>query len=142
MAFQRCAREDPTFDKLFGEFLNGTDEQRCSRFKYLPRLDVAPSFVLSGVRMMGGEKPTMLCKKLKSHFFRGNNYIEIDIDVASSSVARGVTGMILPKITAVVVSHAFILEGHSEDELPERILGCFTTQYVDLRNTVRISPGK
>merc|ERR1711924_568778 len=97
--------EDPVFDTMFEEFVNGTDEQRIARFKYLPRLDVAPKAVLSSVRMIGGEKPTMLCKKLTPRFFRGDNYVEVNIDVASSSVANMVTGFILPKVTVVVVSH-------------------------------------
>lgn len=129
--------EDPAFDAIFQDFLDGTDEQRKERFKYLPRLDVAPSMVMSGVRMMGGEKPTMLCKKLTPRFFRGVNYMEVNIDISSSKVANMVTGLIVPKIEGTITSHAFLLQANDESELPERCLGCIKVQRVDMiPNTV------
>jgi hypothetical protein len=140
-AFQRRVPvgNDPVFDKLFEEFLNGSDAQRKARFKYLPRIDVAPKMLLRGVRMIGGEKPTMLCNKLTPTFFRGDNYIEVTIDIASSKPANMVTGLILPKLADVVVSHAFLLEGHSEEELPERIMGCVKTSGLRIEeNTVSV----
>jgi len=140
-AFQRRVPvgNDPVFDKLFEEFLNGSDAQRKTRFKYLPRIDVAPKMLLRGVRMIGGEKPTMLCNKLTPTFFRGDNYIEVTIDIASSKPANMVTGLILPKLADVVVSHAFLLEGHSEEELPERIMGCVKTSGLRIEeNTVSV----
>jgi len=140
-AFQRRVPvgNDPVFDKLFDEFLNGTDKQRKSRFKYLPRIDVAPKMLLRGVRMIGGEKPTMLCNKLTPTFFHGDNYIEVTIDIASSKPANMVTGLILPKLASVVVSHAFLLEGHTEEELPERIMGCVKTSGLQIEeNTISV----
>ena len=87
--------------------------------------------------MVGGEKPTLLCNKLRSKFFQGHNYIEVDIDIASQKIAKSVTGVVLPKLTKTIVSHAFLLEGQSEDELPERVLGLCRTQKPDMiKNTV------
>lgn len=47
MAFERRlpVGDDPTFDTLFEEFRSGTDDQRRSRFKYIPSLKVAPWMV-------------------------------------------------------------------------------------------------
>lgn len=140
-AFQRrtAVGIDPVFDKLFEELIDGSDEQRMSRFKYLPRLDVAPQMVLKGVKLLGGEKPTMLTKKLTPSFYRGDNYFEVNIDIASSKVANMVAGLILPKVNKVVVSHGFILEGHSERELPEKLMAAVTTAGVEMvQNTVII----
>ena len=54
----------------------------------------------------------------------------MDVDVASSLVANTVAGLVLPQVSGVVVSHAFVLEGQTEDELPERLLGCVRAQGV------------
>jgi len=132
---------DPIFDKLLDEFVNGTDEQRKARFKYLPRLDDAPRLVLFSAKQMGGEKPTLLANKLVPVFSRGPNYIEVEIDIASSKIANMVAGLILPKLTSCVVSHAFILQGESPEELPERVMGVCRTQTTDmLGNTVVLEP--
>jgi hypothetical protein len=138
-AFQRTQPEgaDPVVSRLLREFVDGTNDFRMQRFKYIPRIDLAPKAVMRGIRMIGGVKPTLLCKKLKSSFHRGPNYMEINIDIASSKIANAVTGIILPKIADVVVSHAFLLEGRSEAELPERVLGSLRTQGVNMSdNTV------
>lgn len=128
---------DAVSDGLWHDFVNGTTEARNSRFKYLPRLDAGPRFVLSSVRLLGGEKPTLLCNKLTPFYFSGPNYFEIDIDVASSRVANMVTGLIIPKISEVAVSHAFLIEGLTEKELPERVLACIRhTKVPMLANTV------
>lgn len=117
--------------------ITGTDEQRRSRFKYLPRLEVAPKVVMSGVKMVGGEKPTMLCNKLRDTYFVGPNYLEINIDISSSKFANMVSGIILPKITSVVVAHAFILQGNTDEELPERCLSVIRSGGIKLiENTV------
>jgi len=140
-AFERIlpVGSDPVVDRLFQDFLDGTDDQRRKRFKYIPRLDVAPSMVLSGVRMLGGEVPTLLCNKLTAEYFRGKNYIEVSIDIASSRAANMVAGLILPKITVVCVTHTFLLEGHSASELPERVLGTITAGRIQMiANTVKI----
>lgn len=56
MAFERRlpVGEDPTFDKLFDEFRSGTDDQRRSRFKYIPSLKVAPWMVSTLVDCVDG----------------------------------------------------------------------------------------
>ena len=66
--------------------------------------------------------------------------MEVDIDISSSKIANMVTGMILPKLASVVVSHAFLLEGLSDDELPERVLAAVRTAGIQMHNTVQISP--
>ena len=51
---------------------------------------------------------------------RGPNYLEVDVDVASSSVAATVVGLVQGATKALVVDMGVVLEGHTSDELPER----------------------
>ena len=48
------------------------------------------------------------------------------------------TGIILPKLANVVVSHAFLLEGHGEEELPERVLAAARSAGIQMHNTVQL----
>jgi len=142
-AFQRVMPKgaDAIADNLWDIMLNGTDDQKKARFKYLPRIDVGPSMVTGSIRMMGGEKPTMLCNKLNHRFYRGPNYLEIDIDISSSKLANMVSGLIIPNVAKLVVGHAFLIEGHTEEELPERVLAACTIQGLTIDgNVISVEP--
>lgn len=54
---------------------------------------------------------------------RGDGYMEVDIDVGSSSVAATVVGLVQGATKSLVVDMGIVLEGHTRDELPESLLG-------------------
>ena len=54
---------------------------------------------------------------------RGPGYMEVDIDVGSSSVAATVVGLVQGATKSLVVDMGIVLEGHSAEELPESLLG-------------------
>ena len=54
---------------------------------------------------------------------RGPGYVEVDIDVGSSSVAATVVGLVQGATKSLVVDMGIVLEGHTRDELPESLLG-------------------
>jgi hypothetical protein len=141
-AFERSVPSgvDPSFDRLFAQFMSGLeDSARQSMLKYIPAIKHAPWAVLASIRALGGERPTILCKKLESTFHRGANYIEVDVDVGSSTIACAITGRVLPVVAGLIIEHAFVLEGKTEDELPERLLAAIRVQEVDLlSNTVEV----
>ena len=58
--------------------------------------------------------------------------MEVDIDVASSSVASTVVGMVQGATKSLVVDMGIVLEGHTNDELPERLLGSVRFSRVDM----------
>lgn len=123
---------DPTMDRVWGNFVEGTDAFRQDRFKYIASLKVAPWAVLAGIRTLGGEKPTIIGNKLHTPYFRGRNYLEVDIDISSSTIACSVTGLVIPKISGMEIEHAFLIEGKSGEELPERCLCAIRIQQSDL----------
>lgn len=123
---------DPAFDLLLDEFVTGDEEQRRNRLKYFPQIKHAPWLVMQGVRSMGAERPTMLCRKLATRCHNGPNYCEVDVDVGSSSIANAVTNLLLPALSSVTIEHAFIMEGLTAAELPERVLGCMRIQQADI----------
>ena len=61
-------------------------------------------------------------------------YLEIDVDVGSSKVGGGILGMVKGSAKALTIDLSFLLEGHQEDELPERLIGGCRIHKPDLNN--------
>ncbi|RYR76781.1 hypothetical protein Ahy_A01g001330 isoform C [Arachis hypogaea] len=75
------------------------------------------------VKRAVGTKACLLGKAVTCKYFRQDNFLEIDVDIGSSSVARGVIGLVLGYVTNIVVDLAILIEAKEEEELPEYILG-------------------
>lgn len=110
---------DPVLDRAITNFINGDDEYRSSRWKFIPRM-IEGNFI---VKRTVGETPAIIGKKLTHNFYKGNNYLEIQCDVTSSSIARGILAMVHTYTKSVVIDLVFMLEPQATEELPERILG-------------------
>ena len=127
--------ENSPFSELLNDFLDGDDAFRNSRFKLIPTV-VDGSFI---IKQAVGSKPALIGNKLKCPYTKGSNYFEIDIDIASNSVANTVVGMVRGVTKSLVVDIAFLFESQSEEELPETILGTVRLQHVSLDDPVKIS---
>ena len=110
-------------------FLFGDDDTyRDDRFKLTPRIAEATWVVRRAV----GQSPVLLGKKLKQHYFRGDDYLELDIDIGSSSVAAGVVRLCGGIAKALVVDISFVLEATHVLELPESVLGTIQIANMDV----------
>lgn len=67
-------------------------------------------------------------------YYKGVNYFEINVDVGSSKIASMVNGIILKGASSVITDLAFLFEGQSPEELPERMLGCLRFHSCDIAN--------
>ncbi|KAM7268894.1 hypothetical protein ACFE04_011060 [Oxalis oulophora] len=106
-------------DSLLGKFVDGTDMFRDSRFKLIPSIVQGYWMVKRAV----GTKACLLGKAVTCRYCRQDNFLEIDVDIGSSSVARSVIGLVLGYVTTIVVDLAILIEAKEEAELPEYILG-------------------
>ncbi|XP_024530767.1 protein ENHANCED DISEASE RESISTANCE 2 isoform X2 [Selaginella moellendorffii] len=104
---------------LLDKFANGDDAFRNARFKLIPSI-VEGYWV---VKRAVGTKACLLGRAVTCHYIREDNYFEIDVDIGSSSVARGVIGLVLGYVTNIVVDLAVLIEAKEESELPEYLLG-------------------
>ncbi|XP_021634839.1 protein ENHANCED DISEASE RESISTANCE 2 isoform X2 [Manihot esculenta] len=104
---------------LLGKFVDGTDMFRDSRFKLIPSIIEGYWMVKRAV----GTKACLLGKAVTCKYLRQDNFLEIDVDIGSSSVARSVIGLVLGYVTSLVVDLAILIEAKEEEELPEYILG-------------------
>jgi len=115
--------EDKAFDFALSTFLNGDAKYRNDRFKFLCLVKEAPWALKVAVSSLGGERPVLVGNKLETRSFVGKNYLEMDINVASSKVAVMLNSVIIRASAALTVDMAFTIEGLTPQELPERVLG-------------------
>ncbi|OIW18617.1 hypothetical protein TanjilG_13369 [Lupinus angustifolius] len=121
-------------DSLLAKFVDGSDMFRDSRFKLIPSIVEGYWMVKRAV----GTKACLLGKAVTCKYYRQDNFLEIDVDIGSSSVARGVIGLVLGYVTSLVVDLAILIEAKEETELPEYILGTVRLNRLKLESAVAL----
>ncbi|CAJ2637525.1 unnamed protein product [Trifolium pratense] len=119
-------------DSLLAKFIDGNDMFRDSRFKLIPSIVEGYWMVKRAV----GTKACLLGKAVTCKYFRQDNFLEIDVDIGSSSVARSVVGLVLGYVTSLVVDLAILIEAKEEVELPEYILGTVRLNRIRLESAI------
>ncbi|XP_068649754.1 protein ENHANCED DISEASE RESISTANCE 2-like isoform X2 [Aristolochia californica] len=117
---------------LMQRFVDGDDEFRNSRFKLIPSVPKGSWIVRQSV----GSTPCLLGKAVDCNYIRGPKYLEIDVDIGSSTVANGVLGLVCGVITTLVVDMAFLVQANTIDELPERLIGAVRVSHIELSSAV------
>ncbi|KAG2538995.1 protein ENHANCED DISEASE RESISTANCE 2-like [Panicum virgatum] len=119
-------------NSLLQRFVDGDDEFRNSRFKLIPSVPKGSWIVRQSV----GSTPCLLGKAVDITYVRGANYLEIDVDIGSSTVANGVLGLVCGVITTLVVDMAFLVQGNTYEELPERLIGAVRMSHIELSSAI------
>nr|PNR48594.1 hypothetical protein PHYPA_013071 [Physcomitrium patens] len=91
---------------LLRRFVDGDDNFRNSRLKLIP--SIPQGFWI--VRQSIGTTPCILGKPVDCTYHRGPNYLEVDADIGSSTVANGVLGLVFGVVSALVVDMAFLIQ--------------------------------
>lgn len=117
-------------------FVEGDDAYRNSRFKLIPYISKGSWIVKQSV----GKKACLVGQALEINYFRGKNYLELGVDIGSSTVARGVVSLVLGYLTNLVIEMAFLVQGNTEEELPEFLLGTCRLNHLDASKAVSIPP--
>ncbi|OMO90660.1 hypothetical protein COLO4_18988 [Corchorus olitorius] len=105
---------------LLYRFINGDDAFRNQRFKIVNRIVKGPWLVQKAV---GNYAACLLGKALTCNYHRGPNYLEIDVDIASSKIATAILHLALGYVTKVTIDMGFVVEAQTENELPEKLIG-------------------
>lgn len=122
------APETP-FARSLRAFLDGDDAERGNIFKLIPRVEKGSWIVKQAV---GQNTPVLLGKKLTTKYFSGPNYIEVDVDVGSSSSASSVVGLVAGAVKNLVIDMAVVLQANDVECLPESLLGTMRLNHLDL----------
>ncbi|KAJ8432037.1 hypothetical protein Cgig2_020581 [Carnegiea gigantea] len=121
---------------LLQKFVEGDDAYRNSRFKLIPYISKGSWIVKQSV----GKKACLVGQALEINYFRGKNYIELGIDIGSSTVARGVVSLVLGYLNNLVIELAFLIQANTEEELPEQLLGTCRLNHLDASKAVLLAP--
>jgi hypothetical protein len=119
----------PARDSVLGRFWHGDDAYRAPRFKLIPAITEGAWVVQRSV----GTKPLIVGNALKTTYYGGGDsrYLEVDVDIGSSSVANSVTRFVMAYLRTLVIDLAFLVEAKTEAELPERLLGTIRVAHLD-----------
>lgn len=132
------ATEDPIPPgSLLYRFVHGDDAFRNSRFKLLNRIVKGPWIVRATV---GNHAACLMGKALTCRYHRGDNYLEIDVDIGSSALASAIVHLALGYVTSVSVDIAFMVESQSDEELPERLLGAIRIHQIEMSSALYVDP--
>eukprot|EP00897_Mesotaenium_endlicherianum_P005327 jgi/Mesen1/4822/ME000243S03996 len=121
---------------LLHRFIHGDDTFRNSRLTLIAIVPEGSWLVKQAV----GSRPVPLGQIMAVKYHTGTNYTEVDVNMGSSSVVRGVMGLVFGYITMLVVDMAFLIKADSEEELPERLIGAVRCSHIDLAAAVPPMP--
>jgi hypothetical protein len=114
---------------LLYRFIHEDDAFRNSRFKLINRIVKGPWIVKAAA---GNHAACLLGKALTCRYIKGGNYLEIDVDIGSSTVANAILHLALGYVTTVSVDMAFLIESQTDDELPEKLLGAVRIAQIEM----------
>ncbi|XP_076897265.1 protein ENHANCED DISEASE RESISTANCE 2-like isoform X1 [Bidens hawaiensis] len=119
---------------LLERFVKGDDSFRNSKFKLIPYISKGSWLVKQSV----GKKACLVGQALEINYFHGKNYIELGVDIGSSTVARGVVGLVLGYLNNLVIEMAFLIQANTREELPETLLGTCRLNHMDASKSIPI----
>jgi len=111
-------------DRCVARFLKATDKEKDKTLKIVPIVVEGPWIVKSTV----GGKPAILGTKLPVTYVyqpaeNGKQlYLEADLDIVSSSAARGILSVARAYTQVLTLDLGFVVQGNTSDELPEQML--------------------
>lgn len=126
----------PEEESLLGRFMYGDDKFRNERIKLIPR-------VLEGawvVQRAVGAVPVLLGKAVKLDYHQGPGYLEMDVNIGSSSAAHTALKCVFGYARNLVIDMAWVIEGRSEEELPEGVIGSMRMSYLEPDLAVELPP--
>eukprot|EP00461_Guttulinopsis_vulgaris_P000208 UN00208 len=132
---QQEGKPDP-FAILLHDFVTKDDAYRKAHFKYIPNVAEGAWIVKRTV----GQTPVIMGNKLTQSYFLDphGQYVEIDIDVGSSSMAGSILSMVKGYAKTLEIDLSWLMEPHREEELPEKLWAGTRIYNVDLSNVEEV----
>lgn len=90
------------------------------------------------VKLSVRSTPVLLGQKVAQRYFRGDNYLEIDVHVGSSMIASNIVGLCRGYSTSFICHMGIVIQGESEDELPEKLLCSYALNKIDVNKRFTI----
>eukprot|EP00466_Bigelowiella_natans_P011377 jgi/Bigna1/72198/fgenesh1_pg.18_\ len=111
------------YRKLLIGLRNHTKEQLDRRFKLITHLEQGPFLMRGALKAaVGANVPVVMGKAVSQRYFFGKDYMEVDVEVDTSIIAKGILKIASMFISSVVVDMVWVLEGKNVQELPEKAM--------------------
>ncbi|KAG6622830.1 uncharacterized protein IUM83_09070 [Phytophthora cinnamomi] len=129
--------------KLFKRFLEaGDDTSLTDRFKVIAQVTNQNECGITGMgkKLLVSHNATPVLTRPQHriyHFRDGSTEIVVDVHAFSYIARRGIHSLI-DKTSKLVIDVAFVIQGETEDELPERVLGCCRLDRVNVQKAVNL----
>lgn len=121
---------------LLQNFVHGDDRYRNAGFKLIPHIAKGSWIVKQSV----GKTACLIGEALDITYHVDKHYIELDVDIGSSSVAKGVVNLVLGYLSTLVIELAFLIQANTEEELPEYLLGTCRLVNLDIAKAIPARP--
>lgn len=105
------------------------DARRNKKFKMIPNIAKGSWIIKQSV----GTTPVILGQKLSTKYYRGDKYFEVDVDIGANSVAASITNLVCGATKSLAVDLGVLIEGQSEEHLPEQLIGTVRLEGLDLK---------
>ena len=136
-------------DRCCARFLLGDDNHKNNTLKIFPGVVEGPWVAKSVI----GGKPAIIGTKLPVNYVyepEGKDidgkklslYLEADLDIVSSSAARGILSVTRTYTQDLTIDLGFAIQGNSNDELPEQMLTGTRLHGIDPLNAPPLPPIK
>lgn len=122
--------------------LDGDDAYRSARIKFAVKLFKGPAVL----RRVLPSRPVLVGQRATTRFYRGeggpleNKYLEVDLICASNATAKYLYSAFSSYSARSEQELAFWIEGTSESELPERLLGAVRLRRVSKEILTKLPP--
>ncbi|KAL7689322.1 putative pleckstrin domain, protein ENHANCED DISEASE RESISTANCE 2, EF-hand domain pair [Plasmopara halstedii] len=123
---------------LLKRFLEaGNDTSLTDRFKVIAQVTNQDECGLTGMakKLLTSHNATPVLTRPQHrvyHFKDGTTELVVDIHAFSYIARRGIH-LLLDKTSRLVIDVAFVIQGETEDELPEQVLGCCRLDHVNVQ---------
>ncbi|RZB58075.1 Protein ENHANCED DISEASE RESISTANCE 2-like [Glycine soja] len=107
---------------LLNRFVHGNDVFRNQRFKLVNWIEKGPWIVK---KAMGSHSACLLGKVLNCIYYKGSNYLKIDVDIE-------ILHLVLGYVTTVMIDMGFVVEAQAEEELLEWLIDAIRVCHMEM----------
>lgn len=126
------AAAGPTGNPLLERFVDTADDAwRAARLKIAPQCVEGPLLLQWTLG-----KPAILARAITTTFERGPGWVVARHDICNSTVGSRLFGRVTRALKTCTIDLGFIIEGQTDDELPERLVGGARMARVDFAAAV------